>query len=806
MKRHRIPVVFHCLIILASLALPPLVLANNYEVIGWSDFGIDSMDSDYSIFSLWPPANTIHAQVAYGGRRLTNSTGITVTYQAIADPDGSINSTSAGKTEFWQYVLPLYSSNPPVNVGITGYPMPGTTNVPMTFNQTNAWFTADSIPMTPYDDAMQRKFYPLMRLILRTNSTPLATNDIVLPVSDEVNCRVCHASGTDAAAQPAAGWAWNTNPEHDYRLNILRLHDELRNPATYPGILSSNGYNPAGLYRTVVADGTPILCVRCHKSTLRPGSGFGSIPPLTTAMHSLHATVVDPDTLATLNSSTDRSACYHCHPGPVTHALRGVMGDAVATNGVHNIQCQSCHGTMEGLGATNRIGWIDLPDCQSCHTGTAANNNGQIRYSNSFVSSNVVRQAVNQTFATITNTAFGNFSLYRYSTNHSKLFCGACHNSPHAEFPADRNDNIRAIQVQGHQGMLSDCSTCHNSVGNDLNGGPHGIHEIGGNWVNGHQGRNDYGVCQDCHGGDEKGSILSQSQSDQALDGGKYGTKNLFRGAIISCYLCHDGSGSPGNETSWKAATAANVSTNTTSGARVFIPLSVRDANTTRQPVTVRVISQPANGTVGVTNWNITNWAAIYFADQGFVGTNTFTFDAWNTWVDSALYTGTIVVTQGLSSISAKAQVPPSYPAQWPAPFGVVATLSNLVANITYDWDFGDATSHSTNQNAVHTYAAPGTYTWKVISTTQGASPKAATNTASILIGSPVQIAAASSPGLVTLSWARTTADAVLEGTPALGGTPQWTVVTNAVTTGVSTMSVTVPNSSATRFFRLRKL
>ena len=146
----------------------------------------------------------------------------------------------------------------------------------MTFNRTNAWFSAEGVPVTPRDDRLRKNFFPLMRVIARSSNVALATNDIVMPISDEVNCRVCHASGTDAAAQPANGWVWHGNPEHDYRLNILRRHDELRNPLTYPGILSSNGYNPAGLYRTVVADGIPILCVRCHKSTAQPGSGFGS--------------------------------------------------------------------------------------------------------------------------------------------------------------------------------------------------------------------------------------------------------------------------------------------------------------------------------------------------------------------------------------------------------------------------------------------------------------------------------------------------------------------------------------------------
>ncbi len=37
-----------------------------------------------------------------------------------------------------------------------------------------------------------------------------------------------------------------------------------------------------------------------------------------------------------------------------------------------------------------------------------------------------------------------------------------------------------------------------------------------------------------------------------------------------------------------------------------------------------------------------------------------------------------------------------------------------------YDWDFGDATAHSTSQNPSHAYSAPGTYTWTLNSTLGG--------------------------------------------------------------------------------------
>ena len=808
--------------IIASIVLlagPPAVIAANYQVIGWNEVGVDRLDSGYSVFSLWPPGNNLRAQVVYQGKRLTNSTGITVTYQAVADPDGSINSTSQGKTEFWQYVLPLFGTNLVADMGLNGYGMPGGTTRAMAFNSTNGLFGADGIPMTPFDDALKKNSYPLMRVVVSSNSVALATNDVVLAISDEVSCRVCHASGADAAAQPTNGWVWNSNPERDYRLNILRRHDELRDPATYPGILFSNGYNPAGLYRTVVADGKPVLCVRCHKSNAQPGSGFGGIPPLTQSVHTHHAAVIDPDTGLTLNSSTDRSSCFRCHPGATTHALRGVMGDAISTNGLHAIQCQSCHGSMSLVGATNRIGWIDLPDCQSCHVGNAVNvGSNPIRYSNAFTNyaTGGIRQQMDATFATTTNLAFGAYSLYRVSTNHGKLYCSACHGSSHAEFPADRNDNLRVLQVQSHEGMLSDCNACHNTIPTGAGRvGPHGAHEFGQNWVDGtasHIGQSGT-VCNGCHGTNERGTILSKSQSDQALNtaaNSVFSQKTLFRGAIIGCYLCHSGSGNL-TPTPWSAATAADVRTNTASGSPITFKLTVADGNNPKQLTNnaflVRVITQPANGTVGITNYNKTNWVAVYFPNPGFVGTNTFTFAAWNTYVDSDLYTGTIVVTQGVFSISAKALVPASYPANWSAPFNVQPTASNVVGTVTFDWNFGDASPHSTSQNTAHAYALSGNYNWQVISkvTATGGGSASTTNSGTISITAPMVVSATAGGGNFTLSWPQPTGDALLEKTTALNPA-NWTVVTNATVLSGGKISVTVPVAPGTMFYRLRQL
>ena len=301
-----------------------------------------------------------------------------------------------------------------------------------------------------------------MRLTARNaTGAVLATTDIVLPVSDEMNCQACHASGSDAGAQPLEGWVNDPDPQRDMRLNILRLHDDReRLNDVFTSALATAGYNAAGLFATATTDGTPILCARCHLSEALPGSGIAGIEPLTQAVHRRMAYVIDPVTGLPLSSTDNRSACYRCHPGAVTRCLRGVMGTAVAADGTLAIQCQSCHGTMVDVAAPTRTGWLDEPACQSCHTGTATHNNGALRYTSAFEASGAVRVAVDQTFATNPDTPAAGLSLYRFSTGHGGLACEACHGSTHAEFPSSqRNDNLQSIEHQGHVGMLVECTS-----------------------------------------------------------------------------------------------------------------------------------------------------------------------------------------------------------------------------------------------------------------------------------------------------------------------------------------------------------
>lgn len=247
-----------------TLFARPAPLLSDWTIVGWNDLGMHCMDSDYTVFSILPPYNTINAQVIDAQGQFIDTPGVaTVTYESIADPTGSINTTSAGKTQFWAYMASFFGVTVPVDMGLAGKQMPGANNTPrpMTWDPNLKWFNATGIPITPTDDAGHTQNYPMMRLVARDAAgTVHATTDIVLPVSAEMDCRACHASGAPADARPVAGWVNDANFERDYRLNILRLHDEKQatNPQ-YAAALTHFGFNPSGLSATVSMDGKSIL-------------------------------------------------------------------------------------------------------------------------------------------------------------------------------------------------------------------------------------------------------------------------------------------------------------------------------------------------------------------------------------------------------------------------------------------------------------------------------------------------------------------------------------------------------------------
>jgi hypothetical protein len=536
-------------------AASPYAISAGYKLVGWNDWGMHCLaGQDYSIFAVLPPYNTIHAHLMDpSGKLIKSGTGYTVTYQAVVDPlTNSINTTSVPKTNFWQYALKLGFGVLQPDQGIKDAYMPGPHNTPrpMAFSSADNTFTAAGIPITPYADAVippyPQNYFPMMRLVAKNSAgTVLATTDIVLPTSDEMSCKLCHGSTTGTlAARPAAGWVNNADPLKDAKLNILRKHDDrFQSTALYQHAAPMVGYSTQGLEQTV--NSTPVVCDRCHGSNALAMPGVSGIKTLTAAVHGLHASVVDAATNMTLESMKTRDSCYLCHPGPKTQCLRGAMGQLKNQNGSHIIECQSCHGTLSAVAVSTRQGWLDEPNCQGCHTGTATHNNGQIAYTSVFTSGTTKRLAIDQTFATNANTPASGISLYRFSNGHGGVQCEGCHGSTHAEYGTPiANDNVQSNSLQGHAGMISECTACHTSDPNTSTGGPHGLHPIGQSWVDGHHDALDRGgtaQCQACHGADYRGTILSRALADRSFSAGDWGVKAFARGTIIGCYSCHNG-------------------------------------------------------------------------------------------------------------------------------------------------------------------------------------------------------------------------------------------------------------------------
>ena len=347
-----------------------------YMLTAWNDLGMHCMDgNDFSVFSVLPPYNNLHAQLKNKNGGIITS-GVTLTYTASLGTDGKLNTTSgqsnngAMKTNFWSYVADLFGATPELDIGLTGNPMATLTPSPMTFNASHQWWEAEGIPITPYNDDGTKNYYPLVTVTAKDSTgTLLAQVETVLPVSDEMDCKRCHASNSDASAKPTVGWVNDADAQKDYKYNILRLHDQNHPTAVTNNTiaLSSKGYNyhNDGLEATAKA-GTAILCVACHKSNALPNVGI-EITPFTQAIHNKHANVIDPLSSVKLGDLNNRTACYACHPGADTKCLRGAMGDAKNADGSSQMQCQSCHGTMQSVGSHTRQGWLNQPNCQACH-------------------------------------------------------------------------------------------------------------------------------------------------------------------------------------------------------------------------------------------------------------------------------------------------------------------------------------------------------------------------------------------------------------------------------------------------------
>jgi hypothetical protein len=536
-----------------------------YKILATNDLGMHCVDADFSVFSILPPYNVVNAQVirtdATGRPSVVNDSAVTLNYSAIADGNGSINSRSLGKTNFWQYAAQAYGANLAPGQGLKGLYMPAEAT---TAQQTSfAWqaahglFKAEGIPVIPTDDAGRSNRYPLMRLTAtdKSSSQNVATLDVVLPVSEETTCRDCHATGGPAAKAGGVTWSANSDVEVQSRENVLLLHD------------SRVG--------TRLMASKPVLCAGCHYSAALDLAGTGPSgaqvghPTMSAAMHAYHS-----DKMVTAAGlpladhfvaqggsppSPDTQACYLCHPGKTTQCLRGAMTDAVT--------CQNCHGGMGAVGgaavlAANgsidgqndgkaRRPWMDLPRCQSCHTGDASSHltlaDASLMASDglrTLVAFSTTDAAASPRLASGSRFAENSNTLFRFSKGHGGVACEGCHNSTHAIWPNPvdlHNDNVAAKQLQGHAGTITECTTCHGAGTLSLSlGGPHGMHVVADSrWTRGGHGslaKQNREACAACHGTTFRGTALSRTAAQR-----DWGSRTAAKGTAVGCYDCHNG-------------------------------------------------------------------------------------------------------------------------------------------------------------------------------------------------------------------------------------------------------------------------
>ena len=803
MKASAVSTIFRSanLFALFLILTPRDLIAATSSLVGWADVGMHETDgSDVSVYSLMPPYSTISAQFISGGLLVTNPAGITVTYQAVADATGSINSTSQGKGNFYQYVQALYGQALAPDQGLGGFAMPGAANQPqaMTFDPAQNLFTAQGIPITPYDDQGQKNHFPMMRLTARNSTgTVLATTDIVLPVTDEMDCRACHASGSQIEARPPEGWAWEVDPVRDYKLNVLRRHDDhLLGTKSYAQTLTVAGYNTAGLVATVTQDGKPVSCILCHATGALPGSGAAGARPFTQLMHTKHAYAPDPRSGAPLTSLTNSGACLLCHAGPEQVAMRGVHHSTINTNGSLAMQCQSCHGSISSVGAVTRQGWLDQPACQSCHTGTAMSNAGALRYTSVFDALGNTRVAVDPTFATSTNTQTGGFALFKNSAGHGGLKCATCHGSTHAELLSSQsNDNVQSQRIQGQPGVLTSCNACHPSRPAGSAGGPHGMHPVDAQWASGHQVGTT--ACKVCHGADLRGTVLSWAQADRTFNA--FGSQHFWPGFQVGCYTCHGG---PNNSDTNPNTAPAVTSLSAVAVAETPLTLALQGSDANGNALTFRVVTQPAHGTV-----SLTGNQATYLPAPGFVGTDSFTYAAWDGSTDSSLGTVSFTVNPGQCSLAASALAPTAAFPNSPVPFRALATLSQCSGAIFCDWDFGDGSPHASGTNVSHAYSLAADYTWALTVTSSGVTNTVnGVVTISPTLGPPLNLSLIPLGFMVEVSWPVDRVPTSLETSFDLSQPYSWQLDVDPVSSDGVNYSAFILMMPDQQFFRLRRV
>ena len=290
-----------------------------FVLIGWNDLGMHCMNKDHDVLSILPPYNTIVAQLVHRVDGSMFPDLVTSGYRIEYSIPG--NTYSVGKTNFWDFAYDIFGVNLPDDVGLTGNGMTGE------FEIVDDYFEATGIPITPWPDNDLVNEHPFQLIHLEAiddvTGEVVATTDVTIPVSTEMDCNGCHGSFTE----------------------ILYEHED------------EDGFDPTD---------QPVFCGDCHEQNALGMPGNSEAKSLSYRMHKEHR---DSGELFSIET------CYNCHPGNSTDCLRGTMANDF------DMICQDCHGTMYDVYLSIENGrepWVDEPSCGECHGEDHTENPGTL--------------------------------------------------------------------------------------------------------------------------------------------------------------------------------------------------------------------------------------------------------------------------------------------------------------------------------------------------------------------------------------------------------------------------------------------
>ncbi|MGD9948428.1 MAG: cytochrome ubiquinol oxidase subunit I [Desulfobulbus sp.] len=393
-----------------EVKIPPFDSESDpYILLVWSPGGMKNVAEVKGVLSLLPPGSELRAQLIKRGEipEIINQ-GVLLTYRLDQEKPGNTAKTFSGE-----------------------------------MMAEDDYFVAEHIVINPAGGAAFDP-YPILQLTAKDESGKLlATTKVVLPVSTEIGCSTCHGTSPELGDRPGLGrgTAFNILAAHD-RLSKTRLLQQAQK-------------------------GTMVQCRECHADSLYKAKGMPELLNLSASIHGFHANYL---------KEKGAAACGLCHPSSVTGSTR-MLRDFHSSIAM---DCTSCHGVLEdqalgllkkeqqgGKGqaqalmlrlaprAVNSIDaikprspWSQQPDCLHCHVDYQAP----------------------ETDTLLQSWTADEQGLYRNRTDDSgRLFCGTCHSSPHAVYPADNPygkqlDVLQPLQYQDNRlpiGSNRNCKLCH---------------------------------------------------------------------------------------------------------------------------------------------------------------------------------------------------------------------------------------------------------------------------------------------------------------------------------------------------------